>query len=342
MTGTRRALVLGVAGFVGRHLAAALDRAGWYVAGLDVTRGPDQDIRRRLPLTRDGYDLVAHCAAVIGGRAVIDGDPLALAENLELDAIVTRWCARRRPGRLLYFSSSAVYPVHLQEPDSPDLPPSPPSTRLLTEAHAGAGDPRRLLFVPGVGHVTPPGDPTTRLLTEAHAQAADYCGTPDRLYGWAKLVGEAQCLELAAAGVPVTVVRPFSGYGSDQPSDYPFGAFADRALAREDPFVVWGDGDQVRDWVHVDDVVATCLAAVDQAVSGPLNICTGRATTFADLARLFANQAGYHPALLPLRSQPTGVHYRVGDPTQLLALRPPTITLEQGVARALAERRGPA
>jgi nucleoside-diphosphate-sugar epimerase len=317
---TPRALVLGDAGFVGRHLAARLDRRGWHVAGLDRARSPTDDLRRRLPGMRGPWDLVAHCAAVIGGRAGIDGCPLCLAENFELDAVVVRWCAERRPGRLLYFSSAAVYPTHLQ------LPPMPPH------------DPKRLTYVPGVGHVAPPGgvfqlredmaDPTRRLAF----------GEPDRIYGWAKVAGEALCRELAAGGVPVTVVRPFSGYGSDQDPGYPFGAFCDRALALADPFPVWGSGRQVRDFVHVEDVVGAALHACEHGLPGPFNLCTGRPTSVDELARLFAKAAGYAPALEHELGRPAGVDWRVGDPTNMRALWPAPIELEDGISRALAER----
>ena len=64
-------------------------------------------------------------------------------------------------------------------------------------------------------------------------------------------------------GVPVTIVRPFSGYGPDQDTTYPFTAFAERAARRADPFDVWGDGQQVRDFVHVTDIVNATLALVD-------------------------------------------------------------------------------
>jgi nucleoside-diphosphate-sugar epimerase len=298
-----RALVLGDAGFVGRHLAATLDRRGWHVAGLDSARSPAEDLRRRLPsLRRRSYELVAHCAAVIGGRAMIEGCPLCLAENLELDAVVLRWCADTAPGRLLYLSSSAVYPVLWQTATAP--------TVRLREGLA---------------------DPTSRL---------GLAGPPDRTYGWGKLAGEALCAELAAGGVPTTVVRPFSGYGSDQAPAYPFGAFADRALALADPFQVWGSGRQVRDFIHIDDLVAGALAAVEQGVAGPLNLCTGVGTSFDELARLFAKAAGYAPTLAHEHQQPAGVAYRVGDPTAMAQVYQPRVGLEDGVRRALAERAG--
>jgi nucleoside-diphosphate-sugar epimerase len=134
----------------------------------------------------------------------------------------------------------------------------------------------------------------------------------------------------------VTVVRPFSGYGEDQSSEFPFGAFRDRARRREDPFVIWGTGEQVRDWVHVDDVVGAVLAAVDAEHDGPLNVCTGIGTSMAELAAMFCVEAGYDPRFEFHPEKPAGVAYRVGDPTRLHEIYTPRVSLVAGVKRALA------
>lgn len=297
-----RALVTGDAGFLGRHFRAALEVRGYDVAGCDPKGRPPiasevlrfRDCRELFTHHRGSYDLVIHAAAVIGGRAKIDGDPLALAENLELDAAMFRWAVRTRPGRVVYLSSSAVYPVAWQ-------------------GDAGCG-----------------------LLAETDIDLEHHnIGVPDRVYGWSKLVGEALAAEVRAAGVPVTVVRPFSGYGLNQGLDYPFPAFIDRAKRRVDPFEVWGDGHQVRDFVHVDDLVAATLTAAASGVDGPMNICTGQPTSLDDLARLVCQAVGYQPELRHHPDAPRGVAYRVGDPSRLLEVYQAKVTLEEGIRRAL-------
>lgn len=57
---------------------------------------------------------VFHFAAIVGGRAMIDGDPLAVALDLAIDAELFYWTCRYKPERLLYPSSSAAYPIDLQ------------------------------------------------------------------------------------------------------------------------------------------------------------------------------------------------------------------------------------
>lgn len=160
-------------------------------------------------------------------------------------------------------------------------------------------------------------------------------GRPDQTYGAVKQLGEQIAAEVRKAGVPVTVVRPFSGYGEDQDECYPFPAMITRAKRGDDPFTVWGDGKQVRDFVHVDDICGAVLALVERGVDGPVNIGTGRPTSMDQLARECMVQAGYSAPIRHLSDKPAGVQYRVADTTLLRQFYTPTVTLEQGVERAL-------
>jgi nucleoside-diphosphate-sugar epimerase len=288
-------VVTGAKGFLGRHFVRALETRGDYAMAIDLPESPDD--RDALEFFRtDPYDwdLIIHCAAVAPHRQAIDGRALAVgAGNLELDAAMFGWAARCNPGRVAYLSSSAAYPVGLQDGN------------LIGGL---AEDDLRMVEV----------------------------GEPDAIYGWVKVTGERLAAAYRAQGGAVTVVRPFSGYGEDQAALFPFGAFRDRARRRENPFTVWGDGTQVRDWIHVDDVVAGTLALLDAEVDGPVNLCTGRGTSMAELAGLFAREAGYEPRMKFLADKPSGVAHRVGDPTRLHEFYRPRITVEEGVRRALA------
>ena len=235
-----------------------------------------------------------HAAAVVGGRHVIENDPLRQAVNLELDAAMFAWARQVRPGRIVYFSSSAVYPVLLQTRD------------LMHRLDEDDISPRDGAFI-----------------------------EPDRLYGWSKLTGEYLARLAQADGLAVTVVRPFSGYGPDQDETYPFAAFAGRAARREDPFLIWGDGTQVRDFVHVDDIAATVMLLCEREISGPLNIGCGRPVSMAQLAVLACTAAGYEPEFETVPSAPSGVPWRVASVARLHRYRVPQVTLEQGFAQAL-------
>ncbi|MGQ4343580.1 NAD-dependent epimerase/dehydratase family protein [Streptomyces sp. SAS_275] len=109
-----RVLLSGAKGFVGRHLHAVLDARGEDVTGVDLIDGRDAlDLFR---FDQRPYDLAIHCAAVVGGRASIDGSPLGVATNLALDSWYFRWLIRTGTPRAVFFSSSAAYPVALQGP----------------------------------------------------------------------------------------------------------------------------------------------------------------------------------------------------------------------------------
>lgn len=243
----------------------------------------------------DCYDLVVHAAAAAPHRAAIDGQPMNLALDLALDAAMFEWAVRTNQRRLLYLSSSAAYPIDYQCDFA-----------------------------------------TAKLLTEAMVRFDRYnIGTPDASYGWTKLTGERMAAAAAQAGLPVHVVRPFSGYGEDQGVDWPFGAFVDRAKRHAAPFRIWGDGTQVRDWIHIDDVVAGALAVVDADVREPVNLCTGVGTSMLDLATMMCAEAGYRPGFDLRENAPAGVAYRVGDPTRMLDIYRPKVSLAEGVQRAM-------
>lgn len=314
-----RALITGDRGFLGRHFRFELETRGYYVDGYDTRDGQGGDCRTLFTSrwSPPRYDLVIHCAAVVGGREKIERDPLATAVNLELDASYLAWVARTRPGHVVYVSSSAVYPVDLQ-------------TR---QTALGTG----LQPTVANGH---------RLVETDQRACADRLGAPDEVYGWTKLVGERLCHSVVAADVPVTIVRPFSGYGHDQDLNYPFPSFIRRAVSREDPFTVWGDGQQVRDLIHVGDVVRGTLAVVEHDaarwvaadadyVLRPVNLCTGRPTSFDQLAEIVCQSVGYAPSIEHVGSAPTGVRYRVGDPTRFNSHYTCRVTIEEGVWRAL-------
>lgn len=293
-----RALITGHRGFVGRHLAAALQRRGDEVTGVDLADGDDALDFFRDPWAHD-FDLAVHCAAHIGGRAGIDGTPLAVATNLALDSWFFRWLQQSGTPAAVYFSSSAAYPVDLQN----DL--ARPHRLRESDIRAGAAN----------------------------------IGRPDATYGWAKLTGEQLAEHARTAGCRVLVVRPFSGYGSDQSTDYPFPSFVDRAVRLADPFEIWGDGEQTRDWVHIDDVTGATLTLLDAGESGPVNIGTGRATSFNQLAGMVieARGGGYRPQIKHLVGAPSGVAYRVADPARMLDHYRPRVSLEDGIRRALAD-----
>jgi len=284
-------LITGDAGFVGRAFHRALEKQNHEITGIDLVNG--KEVRHFFATDTTQFDIVIHLAAIVGGRMTIEGNPLSVASDLAIDADMFQWALRTRPKHIVYFSSSAAYPIFLQ----------------------------RLEY--------------KQKLREVDINL-EHIRTPDFTYGWAKLSGEMLASYARAEGLKVTVLRPFSGYGSDQALDYPFPSFIERAKRKADPFEVWGRGTQVRDFVHIDDVVGATFAAVINDVK-TMNICSGRPTSFIELAEMVMLQAGY---LAPIKNNldaPIGVEYRVGDPTRMLEVYEPKISLEEGIALALAK-----
>lgn len=292
-----RALVTGCMGFVGRHTIDYLGGLDWDTVGIDIAdrSSPDAlDFFRRSNGSAH-YDLVVHAAASAPHRAAIDHEHQHMARNLQLDAAMFEWAVRTEQGRVIYLSSSAVYPIAYQARDAYREP--------LYESMVDF--------------------------------SGEDVGMPDSVYGWAKLTGERMAAEARRAGLPVTVVRPFSGYGADQSPDFPFRAILDRVKRQENPVAVWGDGSQVRDWIHISDVVAGMLAVAENGTEKPVNLCTGIGHSMFELALMAARRAEHHAAVTAVPGKPAGVAYRVGDPSLFHSIYRPKIDLEEGVVRAL-------
>ena len=284
-------LITGDEGFVGRAFHRALDTKNNEVVGFDIKSGIDA--RKFFAADNTYFDVVIHLAAVVGGRATIEGNPLAVATDLAIDSDLFQWALRTRPGRIVYFSSSAAYPIMLQK------------ARFKA------------------------------MLSEQDINL-EHIRTPDQTYGWSKLTGEMLAQYARDEGLKVTILRPFSGYGSDQSLDYPFPSFIARASAKASPFKIWGSGLQVRDFVHIDDVVEATFAAIINGVQ-VMNICSGRATSFIELAEMMMLAVGYLAPIETDLSAPVGVEYRVGNPRYMNMIYEPKISLEQGIAQALAQ-----
>lgn len=281
-------LITGDAGFVGGYFHKALN--GHDITGVDIKNGIDA--RKFFATDETYFDLVVHLAAIVGGRATIEGEPLSVAVDLAIDSELFQWALRTRPGRIIYYSSSAAYPIKLQDYGS---------THHLTESDIDLNN----------------------------------IQSPDYTYGWAKLTGEMLASYAEREGLRVHIFRPFSGYGEDQSLDYPFPSFIKRGVEKANPFKIWGSGNQVRDFIHMEDVVAATLEAVQQDIQGPVNLGLGRVTSFNDLATLVANECGYSPEFERIIGAPEGVQYRVCDPTKMLSFYTPKISLEEGIARAV-------
>lgn len=339
-----RSFVTGGCGFVGRHLINRLLGLGhdiWVVDDLSTGLHPDQWLGSSASQTTDengtknyfvgghtvtflqedlsvtmlkqlgmfkhgaamelpNFDYVFALASVVGGRLKIDYDPIGVAVDLAIDSLFFLWLARNKEkvGRVLYASSSAAYPIN----------------RQTAEGHLALRE-RMIDFSSGE------------------------LGQPDMTYGWSKLTGE-YLSRLAAAryGLKIACVRPFSGYGEDQDLTYPTPAIAFRVARGDDPVVVWGTGEQGRDFVHIEDCVTAIWLAVNKIEDGSaVNIGTGILTTFIEATQLFLKLDGRSGVIQPMIDKPVGVQSRYCDPAEMKAVLQwePEISREEGFRRVL-------
>jgi nucleoside-diphosphate-sugar epimerase len=105
-------LITGHKGFVGKHFWNKLDTEKNQLVGVDIKNG--NDCRDFFKTNDTKFDLVIHLAAVVGGRESIENRPLYVADNFSIDSEFFQWCLKTKPKKIVYFSSSAVYPVNMQ------------------------------------------------------------------------------------------------------------------------------------------------------------------------------------------------------------------------------------
>jgi len=146
----------------------------------------------------------------------------------------------------------------------------------------------------------------------------DLVGPPydaDNMYGWAKLMGEmtlrAYCKDwnLKAASC-----RYFTVYGNRGHENHAVIAMIARAFLKQDPFDVWGNGEQIRNWTHVSDIVAGTIRAAEKVDDGTaINLGTMERTRVIDAVREVLAYTGHKAEIRFLLDKPVGPMNRVAD-----------------------------
>jgi UDP-glucose 4-epimerase len=255
----------------------------------------NKNVKHAVPDFSDVYQL----ASIVGGRSVIDGDPMGVAIDLSIDSTIFYWLSKNKAkfDRVMYASSSAAYPVDLQSKEK---------------------------------HIA---------LKEEYIKFGHSLGQPDMTYGWSKLTGEyLSKIAAEKYGFHIACVRPFSGYGEDQDLAYPVPSIAQRVARHENPIDVWGTGEQGRDFVHIDDCVEAMQVILDKVKDGRgINIGTGKLTSFIELIELFCQIEGVPPNIRKLLDKPVGVQSRYADTTILFSQIgwKPQISIKEGMTRVL-------
>lgn len=159
----------------------------------------------------------------------------------------------------------------------------------------------------------------------------------DNLYGYAKLMAE---LTLAAGcrerGLKAASCRYFTVFGPRGVENHAIMAIIARAFIRQDPFPIWGNGEQVRNWTYVDDIVEGTIRAAERIDDGTaVNLGTTERIRVIDAVHQVLELAGYAPRIELQLDMPTGPLNRVADNTraeQLLGWRP-RVPFSEGLRR---------
>ena len=120
--------------------------------------------------------------------------------------------------------------------------------------------------------------------------------------------------------VPSVGLRFFNVYGPRQDPSSPYSGvisiFADRVATRQ-PITIFGDGQQVRDFVFVSDVVAHLTSAMEHCgeAAQVYNVCTGKPTSVATLALAMGNLIGVRPDITYAEARPGDIKMSIGDPS---------------------------
>ncbi len=315
-----RALVTGGAGFIGSHLVDALIQRGAQVRVLDnlapQVHGPSRqvpsylnpgaeliqgDVRERdlLRSAMQGVQVIFHLAAAVGvGQSMYEIERYVSTNTLGTAVLLDLLAnGQHMVRKLVVASSMSLYGEGSYR--CPRCGPAEPLPR--DEARM-----RDSLWEPLCSHCREPLIP----LPTPEKQPLE----PASIYAISKKDQEEMSLCVGRAyGIPTVALRFFNVYGPRQSLSNPYtGAaaiFSSRAMNGKPP-LVYEDGLQTRDFVHVSDVVQALLLAMDSEAAdyGVFNVGTGRALTVLEMAEIICREVG-----------PNGLHplvarkYRKGD-----------------------------
>ncbi len=316
-----RMLVSGGAGFIGSHIVEQLLDAGHEVVVLDsldptahagVPDGLADGAEYRWRDIRDpdswrsalaGVDAVCHQAARVG-LGVDFADVRDYVDHNDAGTATMLWALHDAgfAGRLVLASSMVVYGEGAYR--CPRHGGVRPAARAVDDLEAGRFE---------------PGCPRCGRAVTWQTTSEDTPTDPRNVYAATKLHQEHLCSAFGREhGIAVTALRYHNVYGPRMPRDTPYAGVASlfrSRLATGQPPVVFEDGGQTRDFVHVHDVARANVLALTAPVAynGALNVASGRPVTVLEMARAIAGGSGS-----PLSPVVTG-QYRLGDVRHVVA-----------------------
>ena len=254
--------------------------------------------KQRFQIIAQQADAVFHLSALFGGRQFVDTKQAECSRMLAVDHNVIEACYMAGVERVHYASSACVYPDSLQK------------------------DRRYLLKESDI------------------LSTGDGWTSADNLYGFAKLMGELQCIVFhKEKGMKTSSARYLTVYGPGEfDTSHAISALIERALDREDPYVVWGSGAQERGFTYVMDIVDGSIAACEMIEDGTaVNLGWDKRYNMKNVAQMILKVSGHSPKLKFDRTKPEGPFSRALDISLAKKLLDwqPKVDLQEGLERTV-------
>ena len=313
-------LVTGGASFIGSHLVDRLVSLGAHVSvaddlstgkmdNLEQSKDKIKFIKTDLEYNSKSEarnifkdnEIVFHLAADHGGRGYISSHPADVCSSFAVDHHVFEACSDTNVEKVIFSSSACVYPTDLQKDIGSDY--------KLKE-------------------------------TDSNTSNLDSYLSADIEYGWAKLMSEVQMnafkKQFGLKGCPVRFV---TAYGPRENKTHAIIALIYKAVEKMDPYEIWGNGQQERDFTYVEDIVdGTMLCAEKISDMTPINLGTGVRYKMTDVAQMVFKILGWTPKKISFdTSKPTGAVSRALDNSlakELLGWEP-RFSLKEGLEKTI-------
>ncbi|WP_434530808.1 NAD-dependent epimerase/dehydratase family protein [Haloarcula sp. NS06] len=162
----------------------------------------------------------------------------------------------------------------------------------------------------------------------------------DEVYGWAKLMGERSLQAYHEQyDIDASIVRIFTAYGPRENETHAIIALMAKAYAKQDPFQIWGDGEQTRNFTYVRDITrALRLAAENITDATPVNAGIRRYVSINEVVDSIFEHLDWEPSEVEyMTDKPVGVRHRAADTTRAENRLnwEPEYTLEEGLENTL-------
>jgi len=318
----KNVLVTGGASFIGSHLVDKLislcanvtvvdDLSSGNLENLSAVKRKFKFIKKDLEYIKKNemreifsdQNIVFHLAAVHGGRGYIQTHPADVCSNLSIDHHVFEAAAESGDSmeNLVFASTACVYPSDMQNKI-------------------------------GTNYQLKENDSDPRIL-ESYMSA-------DIEYGWGKLMSEMQLNAfINQYGMKGCPVRFVTAYGPRENESHAIIALIYKAMRKLDPYPIWGDGEQERDFTYVEDIVDGTILASERVFNGnPINLGTGQKHKLIDVAETIFRLVDWKPSKIKFEpSMPVGPLSRALDNTRARELLgwEPRFSLEQGLRRTV-------